>query len=239
MIPVSPLMPNTRKTHCFNGRQTNNKSNDSNEKDSYNEFVKNISSNQLSHRLSASFNKPLDQFDSNGSSASTSASSCASTSATTDPTFQCKNKHIKWVYPETNGTTRLVSSSYSNAINGKTGIARNRQKNRVIGERTEFERVMSYANSSTALDSAHTLTPTHQQINNSMQEKTQTTPQLNERSKRRKNRRKKRKIVETKGRERELQSFRQPNGSHLKTFDSFRKIKTNNKRFGRKKKLLL
>ena len=228
-------MPNTRKTHCFNGRQTNNKSNDSNEKDSYNEFVKNISSNQLSHRLSASFNKPLDQFDSIGSSASTSAS----TSATTDPTFHCKNKHIKWVYPETNGTTRLVSSSYGNAINGKTGIARNRQKNRVIGERTEFERVMSYANSSTALDSAHTLTPTHQQINNSMQEKTQTTPQLNERSKRRKNRRKKRKIVETKGRERELQSFRQPNGSHLKTFDSFRKIKTNNKRFGRKKKLLL
>ena len=235
MIPVSVLMPNTRKSHCFNGRQRNNRSNDCPEKAFYNKFVKKVSGNELS-RLSASFNKPLDRMD-----LVQPLEDMPSTSATTASTFNNKNKHIKWIYPETNGTTHSIASSYS-GLNDSTPFIRNCQKNTVISDPMQTMHTILRANTTTALNSAHTLTSTqtHQQINNSMQEKSQTqiTPQLNERSKRRKNKRKKRKIVERESEESERQSFKQPNGSNFKPFLNFRKIKTNMRRFKNKKNLL-
>ena len=229
MTPTSVLMPNTRKSHCFNGRQRNNRSNDCPEKALFNESMKNISNNELSRRLSASFSKPLDSIDVDQTR--------PSNSATTSSTFNNKNKRIKWIYPETNGSTYSIASSYSCALNDSTPFIRNCQKNIVISEPTQ--QTILYANSTTALNTAHTLTPTqtHQQINNPMQEKsqTQTTPQLNERSKRRKNRRKKGKSVVT---EAELQSFKHPNDSNGNTFRNFRQFKAKIKRSRHKHNLL-
>lgn len=235
MIPMSsPLMLNPKKSHCFNGRERNNKRNDCNQKALCNEFVKNISSNELesSCRLSASFNKPLDQLDLTKIPTIPSVifTASAQTSRTAAQTSNIKNKHIKWHYPETNGTD---SSNYSQI----SPFIRNSSQNETIGERKEYKILNDFwpvlsakrtasasasDNSPFAIDSAHTLTQTLQQINNSMQ--SQTTPQLNCGSKRKRNRNKRRKITE-----KEHQLLRETNITSNDTNNSFNG-KSNTKR---------
>ncbi|XP_054166411.1 zinc finger CCHC domain-containing protein 7-like [Oppia nitens] len=147
MSPVSPLMSSIRRTHCFNSSKDNNnrRRNDCNKKALCNEFVKSISSNELSC-LSASFNKPLDELN-------LSQTSATSTPPTTHlkTTFNNnnKNKHIKWIYYDRD----VSNSSDSSDIEAdqrhqkpKPGSSRNGLNNRSIGEQrilneTSFSRL--------------------------------------------------------------------------------------------------
>jgi len=121
-------MNSSKKGHCSNERKRN--------RSHHSCYNGNISSNELSSR-SASFDTTLSEFD---------------LSTNTSSSFNRKNKHIKWIYPETNSTP----------------ILRNNEKN-VLGERILSD---SSAIFHSDCDSAQALT--EEQINNSMLEKSQT-----------------------------------------------------------------
>ena len=232
LSPVSPLMPNVTKSHCFNGTKPNNKRNDCNQKALCNEFVKNISSNQLSPHLSASFNKPLDVFDPIQAIGWTDADSVQITART----FNNKNKHTKWVYPEINGTQSSQSSaSYGRPLSDRSPIARKgKSRATAIAEPSHqtISRNKSNASAFSGADSAESAHTLIQQINNSMREeshtRTQTIPQPKERSKRGKNKRKKRKFVETKSGQRFIGST---NSSNFKPFNRLRRFKRLKKKY--------
>lgn len=124
----SPLMSNPKRVHCFNEKES---------KRSYHSFCNgnngSISSNELSSG-SASFDITLSEFD------------LIQTRTTSNNSL---NKHIKWIYPQTNSSP----------------ILRNSKKN---GKRLND----SVPEMHSLFNSAHTLT--HEQIDNSMLGKSET-----------------------------------------------------------------
>jgi hypothetical protein len=124
-------MSNPKRVHCFNEKES---------KRSHHSFCNNgnISTNELSSG-SASFDITLSEFD------------LTQTRTTSNNSL---NKHIKWIYPQTNSSP----------------ILRNCKKNGVIirGKRLND----SVPEMHSLLNSAHTLT--HEEINNSMLGKSRT-----------------------------------------------------------------
>ncbi len=128
----SPLMSNPKRVHCFNEFES---------KRSYHSFCNgnngNISSNELSSG-SASFDITLSEFD------------LIQKRTTSNNSL---NKHIKWIYPQTNSSP----------------ILRNSQKNgKILNDSVPILHKEMHSLS----NSAHTLT--HQQIDNSMLGKSET-----------------------------------------------------------------
>ncbi|CAG2172410.1 unnamed protein product [Oppiella nova] len=204
--------------------------------------------NELRSCLSASFNKPLDDFHLCHTIATTSSATPHTVTTASTPAhhslhaFHHQNKHIKWVYPDINDSSDGYGSHTSRATHtshSSTPIARKCPKNRAISEpivNTVFNDSSPLTSAFYALDATHTAvtahTLTHRQINNwqSMQPTSQTTPQLSERAQQRRIRRKMKKLAQKMAQKREHHLLKEANGPQFQTIDSIDKIKKTKQR---------